>query len=68
MVATHGGYPVAGHRSQLIMQRWEGSFIVLTLTAELQHQNLQLGLKLPAGHLLNPFRHPIMGGGLQRAT
>lgn len=50
--------------SQLVMQRWEGRFILLALTAQFEHQNLQPRLGLPAGHLLNQFCHPGMGGGL----
>lgn len=44
--------------SQLIMQRWEGHFFLLALTAQLKHQNLQPRLGLPAGHVLNQFCHP----------
>lgn len=49
--------------SQLIMQRWESHFILLALTAQLQHQNPQPWLGLPAGQLLNQFCHPGRGGG-----
>lgn len=59
-----GGTVATSARSQLIMQRREGHFVLLALTAQLQHQNPQPGLGLPAGHLLNQFCHPGMGGGL----
>lgn len=55
---------VVATSSQLIMQRWENHFVLLALTAQLQHQNPQPRLGLPAGHLLNQFCHPGMGGGL----
>lgn len=57
------GVVAAIHVTQLIMQRWEGSFVLLTFTAQLQHQDPQPRLRLPAGHLLNQFCHPGMGGG-----
>lgn len=50
--------------SQLIMQRWESRFFLLSLTAQLEHQNLQPRLGLLASHMPNQFCHPGMGGGL----
>lgn len=58
------GGGVVAPLSQLIMQRWEDSFVLLTLTAQLQHQNPLPRLRLPAGHLPNQFCDPGMGGGL----
>jgi hypothetical protein len=51
-----GGGVVAA-LSQLIVQRWESSFILLTLTAQFQDQQTRLR------HPLNQFCHPGMGGG-----
>lgn len=59
-VMAEGGVVAAW--SELIMQRWEGSFVVLTLTAQLQHQDPLPRPRLPAGHLLHQFRHPGVGG------
>lgn len=44
--------------SQLVVQGWEGSVLLLTLTAELQHQHPLPWLRHPACHLLHQFRHP----------
>lgn len=55
---------VVATSSQLIMQRWEGRFFLLSLTAQLEHQNLQPRLGLPASHVLDQLCHPGIGGGL----
>lgn len=50
--------------SQLIVQGREGSILIFTLTAELQHQYPLPWLRYPACHLLYQFRHPgSMGEG-----
>lgn len=52
--------------SQLVVQGWEGSVVLLTLTAELQHQHPLPRLRHPACHVLHQFRHPggMWGKGL----
>lgn len=48
----------SGASAQFIMQRWESSVVLLTLTAQLQHQHSLSRFRHPVCHLLNQFCHP----------